>query len=65
LKVIETQKERAAQFDDESVLIDAYVAWGGEPDKSGHVDAEVLIKVGLSNGCRAVCRAVCRTSGAG
>merc|ERR1712146_524226 len=26
LKVIETQKERAAQFDDESDLIDAYVA---------------------------------------
>ena len=45
LKVIETQKERAAQFDDESDLIDAYVACGGEPDKSGHVDAEVLIKI--------------------
>ena len=28
LKVIETQKERAAQFDDESDLIDAYVACG-------------------------------------
>eukprot|EP00947_MAST-08B_sp_MAST-8B-sp1_P001514 g1514.t1 len=45
LKVIETQKERAAQFDDESDLIDAYVACGGHADKSGHVDAEVLIKI--------------------
>ena len=28
--MIETQKERAAQFDDESDLIDAYVACGGQ-----------------------------------
>ena len=51
LKVIETQKERAAQFDDESDLIDAYVACGGHADKSGHVDAEVLIKI-IKQGAR-------------
>ena len=45
LKVIETEKERAAQFDDESDLIDAYVACGGNPDKSGCVSADMLIKI--------------------
>ena len=45
LKVIETQKERAAQFDDESDLIDAYVACGGNPDKSGCVSADMFIKI--------------------
>ena len=45
LQVIETQKERAAQFDDESDLIDAYVACGGNADKSGCVSADMLIKI--------------------
>ena len=44
-QVIETQKERAAQFDDESDLIDAYVACGGNADKSGCVSADMLIKI--------------------
>merc|ERR1719240_2294441 len=37
LKVIENQKERAAQFDDETDFIDAFVACGGSADKEGHV----------------------------
>ena len=35
LKVIENQKERAENFDDESDMVDAFVACGGMADKSG------------------------------
>lgn len=45
LKVIEKQKERATQFDDESDMIDAFVACGGNADKSGHVKRSNLIKI--------------------
>eukprot|EP00003_Mantamonas_plastica_P002748 TRINITY_DN1211_c0_g1_i2.p2 TRINITY_DN1211_c0_g1~~TRINITY_DN1211_c0_g1_i2.p2 ORF type:complete len:114 (+),score=52.53 TRINITY_DN1211_c0_g1_i2:411-752(+) len=44
LKVIETQKAASATVDDESDTIDAFVAMGGNPDKSGEVKAELLIK---------------------
>mmetsp|Transcript_37379 Transcript_37379/g.101211 ORF Transcript_37379/g.101211 Transcript_37379/m.101211 type:complete len:116 (-) Transcript_37379:183-530(-) len=42
LKVIENQKERAENFDDENDMIDAFVACGGRPDKAGHVKRETL-----------------------
>merc|ERR1719231_1020385 len=42
LKVIENQKERAENFDDESDMIDAFVACGGSQDKSGNVKKETL-----------------------
>jgi len=45
LKVIENQKSRAENFDDESDMIDAYVACGGEADKSGHVKKSTLVKI--------------------
>lgn len=45
LKVIENQKERAENFDDESDMIDAFVACGGMPDKSGHVKRDTLVKI--------------------
>jgi calmodulin len=45
LKVIENQKERAENFDNESDMIDAFVACGGLPDKSGCVYAPTLIKI--------------------
>ena len=45
LKVIQNQKERAAQFGDESDLLDAYVACGGSPDKTGHVMKSKLIQI--------------------
>jgi len=45
LKVIENQKERAENFDDENDMIDAFVACGGRPDKEGHVKREVLVKI--------------------
>lgn len=45
LKVIENQKDRAENFDDESDMIDAFVACGGQPDKSGHVKRETLIRI--------------------
>lgn len=35
IRVIEKQKERASKFSDESDMIDAYVACGGNEDKSG------------------------------
>merc|ERR1719407_322257 len=45
LKVIENQKERAENFDDENDMIDAFVACGGRPDKQGHVKRETLVKI--------------------
>mgnify|MGYP006090272619 FL=1 len=45
LKVIENQKERAENFDDENDMIDAFVACGGRPDKEGHVKRETLVKI--------------------
>jgi len=35
IRVIEKQKERASKFSDESDMIDAFVACGGNGDKSG------------------------------
>jgi hypothetical protein len=35
IQVIEKQKERASRFSDESDMIDAFVACGGNEDKSG------------------------------
>lgn len=45
LRIIEIRKERAENFDDESDLVDAYVACGGNPDKSGNVRRETLVKI--------------------
>lgn len=45
LMVIDNQKDRAAQYDDDSDMIDAFVACGGNTDKSGHVKRDVLIKI--------------------
>ena len=45
LKVIENQKERAENFDDESDMVDAFVACGGANDKSGNVKRETLVRI--------------------
>lgn len=45
LKVVEAQKERVENFDDENDMIDAFVACGGKPDKTGHVKRDTLIKI--------------------
>ncbi|CCI45691.1 hypothetical protein ABG067_005145 [Albugo candida] len=45
LQVIDNQKDRAAMYDDDSDMIDAFVACGGSPDKSGFVRKEALIKI--------------------
>lgn len=45
LKVIETQKERTANMDDESDMVDAFVACGGNPDRTGCVKREVLVRI--------------------
>ena len=45
LKVIENQKERAENFDDESDMIDAFVACGGVQDKSGCVRRDTLVRI--------------------
>lgn len=45
LKVIENQKERAENFDDESDMIDAFVACGGKQDKTGHVKRDTLVRI--------------------
>ncbi|KAJ0405983.1 hypothetical protein ATCC90586_000799 [Pythium insidiosum] len=45
LQVIDNQKDRAALYEDDSDMIDAFVACGGKPDKSGFVRKETLIKI--------------------
>lgn len=45
LKVVEAQKQRAENFDDENDMIDAFVACGGTTDKRGHVKRETLVKI--------------------
>merc|ERR1719502_2406495 len=45
LKVIENQKQRAENFDDESDMVDAYVACGGSADKEGHVMRDTLVNI--------------------
>ncbi|CAK4794704.1 unnamed protein product [Aphanomyces euteiches] len=45
LRVIEQQKLRAMEYDDESDFIDAFVACGGGPDKQGHVERRVLVQL--------------------
>jgi len=45
IRVIENQKERAEKFDDESDMIDAFIACGGNPDKGGHVKKETPVKI--------------------
>ena len=45
LKVIETQKASAAKANDESDTIEAFVALGGNSDKSGEFSTEKLREV--------------------
>ncbi|RHY29309.1 hypothetical protein DYB32_005243 [Aphanomyces invadans] len=45
LQVIDNQKDRAALYNDESDMIDAFVACGGKPDKSGVVRRDTLVKI--------------------
>jgi calmodulin len=45
LKVLESQKCRSISYDDESDMIDAFVACGGEPDKTGSVRSDTLIRI--------------------
>lgn len=45
LQVLENQKERIEGLDDESDMINAFVACGGQADKQGHVKKETLIKI--------------------
>ena len=46
-KVIENQKTRAQNFDDETDMVDAFVACGGRTDKTGHVKRSVFTLLGL------------------
>lgn len=45
LKVVESQKNRAASLGDENDTIDAFAACGGQPDKTGHVKKETMIRI--------------------
>lgn len=45
LKVVETQKNRSENQDDENDMVDAFVACGGRPDKGGNVKRETLIRI--------------------
>lgn len=45
LAVVESQKQQAEQLSKNNDLLDAFVACGGNPDKSGHVKRETLVKI--------------------
>lgn len=45
LKVIEKQKEKTLNYDDDSDLVDAYVACGGHPDKSGYILKDTIVRI--------------------
>ena len=45
LLVIEHQKTRAEDADDEGDMLDAFVACGGDSDKGGHVKRETLVRI--------------------
>ncbi|EJK75621.1 hypothetical protein THAOC_02653 [Thalassiosira oceanica] len=42
LKVVESHKNRSENLDDENDLLDAFVAWRGNADKSGCVQVREL-----------------------
>ena len=42
LKVIASQKTKTAQMDDESDTVDAFIALGGNPDKTGEISCDKL-----------------------
>eukprot|EP00002_Diphylleia_rotans_P002899 TRINITY_DN1189_c0_g1_i1.p1 TRINITY_DN1189_c0_g1~~TRINITY_DN1189_c0_g1_i1.p1 ORF type:complete len:136 (-),score=41.35 TRINITY_DN1189_c0_g1_i1:297-704(-) len=44
LKVIASQKAQSVQVDDDSDTVDAFVAMGGNPDKTGQISVDKLIK---------------------
>ena len=45
MRVVETQKKRAENLDDENDMVDAYIACGGNADKSGCVRRETMIQI--------------------
>ena len=42
LKVIASQKTKTAAMDDESDTVDAFIALGGQPDKTGEISCDKL-----------------------
>jgi hypothetical protein len=48
--------QRAENFDDESDMVDAFVACGGRSDKGGHVKRDTLVKVrAIHSMCKYAC----------
>ena len=45
LKVIENQKTTAAKANDETDTIDAFIALGGQPNKTGEISTDTLKEV--------------------
>ena len=45
LKVIENQKTTAAKANDETDTIDAFIALGGQPNKTGEISTDKLKEV--------------------
>jgi Ca2+-binding EF-hand superfamily protein len=45
LAVIERQKEKAEEYAADADMIDAFVACGGNPDKTGHVTRDRLVQI--------------------
>merc|ERR1711964_802429 len=45
LRIIENQKKKGDEEEDDGDTLDAYIALGGNPDGSGHINADHLIKI--------------------
>jgi Ca2+-binding EF-hand superfamily protein len=45
VRVLQAQKERAAALGSESDMVDAFIACGGQPDKSGFVERDRLVRI--------------------
>lgn len=45
LKVVQGAKQRVSGQSDDEEILDAFVACGGKPDKTGHVRKDNLVKI--------------------
>ena len=45
VRVLQKQKERVASLGNESDMVDAFIACGGQADKSGFVERDRLVRI--------------------
>lgn len=45
LEIYKKKRQAEVYGEDDEVTLDAYTAIGGPPDKSGHIDGQVLVRI--------------------